>query len=267
MNYPTTEYLSLPFLDFISFNVYLEDRDRFGAYLRRLQNIAADRPLVMSELGLDSLRNGLAAQATAVDWQVRESFRQGCAGAFVFSWTDEWYRHDAVDDWAFGLTDAARRPKPALAAMSSASANVPLPQRPEPRISVVICCYNSAATIRDCLSGTALLRYPNHEVIVVDDGSTDGTGDIAGSFGVRVVATENLGLSHARNVGLREATGDIVAYLDSDAWPDPYWLDFLAVSFDDASVNTVVDRTCRRRTRVWSPTASPSLRGVPTTCC
>ena len=71
VNYPTTEYLELPFLDFVCFNVYLESQDRFEAYLARLQNIAGDRPLVMSELGLDAVRNGEAAQARSLDWQVR----------------------------------------------------------------------------------------------------------------------------------------------------------------------------------------------------
>jgi len=46
----------------------------------------------MSELGLDSVRNGEGAGAV-VDWQVRTAFASGCAGAFVFAWTDEWYRH------------------------------------------------------------------------------------------------------------------------------------------------------------------------------
>src|SRR5881396_3254517 len=68
VNYPTTEYLQLPFLDLLCFNVYLESQDRFEAYLARLQNIAADRPLVMSELGLDSLRHGESAQARSLDW-------------------------------------------------------------------------------------------------------------------------------------------------------------------------------------------------------
>src|SRR6476646_1469369 len=44
VNYPSTEYLQLPFLDFLCFNVYLEDRDQFRVYLSRLQNIADDRP-------------------------------------------------------------------------------------------------------------------------------------------------------------------------------------------------------------------------------
>ncbi|TML27176.1 MAG: glycosyl transferase, partial [Actinobacteria bacterium] len=49
VNFPSTEYLSLPFLDFVCFNVYLEERDRLSAYLARLQNLAADVPVVMAE--------------------------------------------------------------------------------------------------------------------------------------------------------------------------------------------------------------------------
>ena len=63
VNYPSTEYLQLPFLDFVCFNVYLESSERLEAYLARLQNLAGDRPLLMAEIGLDSLRNGEAAQA------------------------------------------------------------------------------------------------------------------------------------------------------------------------------------------------------------
>src|SRR5438552_13325513 len=138
VNYPTTEYLQLPFLDLLSFNVYLESRSRFDAYLDRLQNLAGNRPLLMSELGLDSLRNGEAAQATSLDWQVRTAFAAGCAGAFVFSWTDEWYRGAGdVDDWAFGLTRADRSPKPALAAARRAFGQAPFaPDLRWPRISV-----------------------------------------------------------------------------------------------------------------------------------
>src|SRR5207244_1634884 len=98
--YPTTEYLRLPFLDLVCFNVYLESRGRFEAYLARLHNLAGDRPLVLSELGLDSLRNGEQTQAAVLDWQVRAAFASGSAGTFVFAWTDEWYRAgEDVDDW------------------------------------------------------------------------------------------------------------------------------------------------------------------------
>ncbi len=233
VNYPTTEYLQLPFLDFVCFNVYLEDQDRLRAYLPRLQNIAGDRPLVMSEVGLDSLRNGKEKQAQVLDWQIRTAFSMGCAGVYIFSWTDEWYRGgEDVDDWAFGLTDQIRNPKPALKAVRDAFRAVPFPSDfPWPRISVVVCSHNGAKTIRDSCEGLANQKYPHFEVIVVSDGSQDQTADIAREYGFRVISVDHGGLSRARNVGLEAATGEIVAYIDDDAYPDPHWLHYLAAGF------------------------------------
>jgi len=71
VNYPTTEYLELPFLDLLCFNVYLESHDQLDAYLARLQNLVGDRPLILSEIGLDSLRNGEDLQARSLDDQIR----------------------------------------------------------------------------------------------------------------------------------------------------------------------------------------------------
>ncbi|HMH82891.1 MAG TPA: glycosyltransferase [Gemmatimonadales bacterium] len=233
VNYPTTEYLKLPFLDLVCFNVYLESQDRFEAYLARLQNIAGDRPLLMSELGLDSLRNDESGQARSLDWQVRTAFAAGCGGVFVFSWTDEWYRHgNDVDDWAFGLTREDRSPKPALETVREAFAEAPFaPSLPWPRISVVVCSYNGGRTIRDTCEALRRLDYPDYETIVVDDGSTDDMAAIARTYDVRVIRTPNRGLSSARNTGLAAATGEIVAYLDDDAYPDPHWLTYLAATF------------------------------------
>jgi GT2 family glycosyltransferase len=81
------------------------------------------------------------------------------------------------------------------------------------------------------LEGLAKLRYPSFEVIVVDDGSTDGTAEIIREYDVRLVQTENRGLSAARNLGLELATGEIIAYTDDDAYPDPHWLYYLAHTF------------------------------------
>jgi GT2 family glycosyltransferase len=100
-----------------------------------------------------------------------------------------------------------------------------------PRISVVISTFNGSRTIRDCLQGLTRLDYENFEVIVVDDGSTDGTADIVREYDVRLIRTENRGLSNARNTGCDAATGEIVAYLDDDARPDPHWLKYLAAMF------------------------------------
>ncbi len=233
VNYPSTEYLQLPFIDFVSFNVYLESQERLEAYLARLHNIAGDRPLVMAEIGLDSYRHGEDAQARVLDWQVRTAFAAGCAGAFVFAWTDEWFAGGSeVKDWDFGLTGRDRRPKPALRAVRDAFADAPFPPDLNwPPISVVVCSYNGERTIRDCFEGLLKLEYPNFEVIVVDDGSTDATAAITREYGFRLISTENRGLSNARNTGLEAATGEIVAYLDDDAYPDPHWLTYLAATF------------------------------------
>src|SRR5574341_1769136 len=233
VNYPSTEYLQLPFLDLVCFNVYLEAQERLEAYLTRLQNLADERPLFLTEVGLDSLRHCEQEQARTLDWQIRTAFATGCAGAFVYAWTDEWFSAGAgVDDWDFGLTRRDRSPKPALAAVRQAFADVPVPSDLAwPRISVVVCSYNGERTIDECLEGLRALEYPDFEVIVVDDGSTDGTAAIARRHGLAPITTDHGGLSHARNVGIEAATGEIVAFIDDDARPDPHWLTYLAVSF------------------------------------
>jgi len=233
VNFPTTEYLQLPFLDFHCFNVYLETDRQLEGYLARLQNVAGDRPLVMAEIGLDSRRNGEARQAESVAGQVRLAFAAGCAGAFVFAWTDEWHRggYD-VEDWDFGLTDRERRPKEALTSVGQAFREVPFsPEAEWPKVSVVVCACNGADTLRWCLEGMDGLDYPDYEVIVVDDGSKDETAAIAGECGYPAISTPNRGLSSARNTGLEAASGEIVAYIDCDARPDRDWLRYLAAAF------------------------------------
>src|SRR5262249_23614085 len=232
-NYPSTEYLELPFLDFLAFNVYLESQERLRAYLARLQNMTADRPLILAEIGLDSLRNGEGVQARVLDWQMRVGFAAGCAGLFVFSWTDEWYRGgQEISDWKFGLTTVTREPKAALQTMAQAFQEAPFSsQSPWPLISVIVCTYNGSRTLRDCLGGLQRLNYPAFEVIVVDDGSKDNAAAIAAEYNVRLISTANGGLSHARNVGWQTARGEVVAFLDDDASPDAHWLFYLASTF------------------------------------
>jgi O-antigen biosynthesis protein len=233
VNYPTTEYLEVAWADVATFNVYLEQPDRLAAYIARLQNLAGDRPLLLAEIGLDSRRHGEAEQARALEQQVRVAFGAGCAGTFVFAWTDEWHRggHD-VEDWDFGLTDRARRPKPALEAVGRALAEAPFPPTLAwPRISVVVCSYNGSRTIEQTLESLTRLQYPDYEVIVVNDGSRDATPEIASRYPVRLKSTPNRGLSAARNMGLEMATGEIIAYIDDDAYADPYWLTYLAATF------------------------------------
>jgi O-antigen biosynthesis protein len=234
VNYPSTEYLNLPFLDLMCFNVYLEAQEQLETYLPKLQTIAGDRPLILSEVGLDSLRNGLEKQAEVLEWQVKTAFRAGCAGTFVYAWTDEWYRSgEDVLDWNFGLTTRAREPKPALNSISNVYHEIPFPvDQSWPMVSVVVCTYNGSRTLQDTIDGLKQLEYPNFEVIIVDNGSTDGlTSQIAQQSGFRVIQTSPTGLSAARNIGMSESLGEIVAYIDDDARPDPHWLHYLVNSF------------------------------------
>lgn len=235
VNYPSTEYLDLGFCDFFCFNVYLEDRTRLEAYFARLQNIAEDRPLILAELGLDTQRNGEKKQAEVLAWQIESVFNAGMSGLFLFAWTDEWHRggHD-IEDWSFGLTTRSRDPKPALSVVRRCFEDVPFRRDVQwPKISVLVCTYNGSKTLEECLRGIGKLKYPDYETIVVSDGSTDRTHQIAQKFeGVRLIVLErNGGLSNARNVAARAAQGEIVAYIDDDAYPDPYWLHYLAHSF------------------------------------
>ena len=162
VNYPSTEYLQLPFLDLVCFNVYLESDEPLQAYLARLHNIAGDRPLLLTEIGLDSNGHGADVQARVLEQQLRAAYVSGCAGAFVFSWTDEWHRGGVdVDDWHFGLVDRERRPKPALAAAERAFGDVPFARDTDsPRVSVVVCSYNGEPTISRCLEALGRARLP-----------------------------------------------------------------------------------------------------------
>ncbi len=87
-----------------------------------------------------------------------------------------------------------------------------------PRVSVVIPAANAEAFLAEAIQGALDQTLPAHEVIVVDDGSTDRTGAIAGSFGSRVlVISEHVGgAGAARNRGSHAATGDWLAFLDAD---------------------------------------------------
>lgn len=94
-------------------------------------------------------------------------------------------------------------------------------------VSVVVPVYNNAGTIGECLDSLLSQSFEEKEIIVVDDGSTDGTRDIVMGLPVKLVATDHRGRSHARNVGIREAKGRIVGFAEGDA---VYDLGFLARS-------------------------------------
>lgn len=242
VNYPTTEYLDLSFLDFDCWNVYLETPQKLSSYIARLHNLSGDRPMILAEIGLDSMRNGHQKQADVLQWQIETIFGKGCAGLFVFAWTDQWWRGGAeIEDWDFGLVDRERNAKPALHAVSEAMKYIPVPKAMDlPFISVVICSYNGSATIRQTLSELLNLSYPRFEVVVVNDGSTDNLAAIVAEYPVQLInSPKNAGLSSARNIGMMESQGEIVAYLDDDAYPDPQWLHYLAYAYRTSTHDSI----------------------------
>ncbi|MCX6893435.1 MAG: glycosyltransferase [Verrucomicrobia bacterium] len=230
-NYPPTEFLRPESLDFVCFNVYLHQPQPFKNYLARLQMMAESKPLLLGEFGMDSLREGEACQAETLEWQVESAFRAGLAGAVVFSFTDDWWHGGrAVEDWAMGLTTRDRRPKPAFGAVRKMFGAAPgFPLARYPKVSIVVASYNGERTLTACLDSLQRLNYPSYEVILVDDGSTDATPQIALKHGgIRYFRHEkNLGLSTARNTGIAAATGEIIAFTDSDCRADEDWLYYL----------------------------------------
>ena len=96
----------------------------------------------------------------------------------------------------------------------------------KPNISVLIPAYNEESFISKCLESVKSQSYPvdRYEIIVMDNGSTDRTKEIAESMGVRVLNAEGLSIGGVRNLGAEVAEGEIFAYIDADCIAQPNWL-------------------------------------------
>lgn len=105
-----------------------------------------------------------------------------------------------------------------------------------PLVSVVVPAYNAQNTIGACLSGLLTQTYPHVEILVVDDGSTDRTGEICRGHGpmVRYQRQENAGSAAARNAALALAGGELIAFCDADDVLLPAYLDRAVTAYQDA---------------------------------
>ena len=109
---------------------------------------------------------------------------------------------------------------------------------PRPFISLVIPAYNSSRTIGNCLAMLQRQTYPPElfEVIVVDDGSSDNTAEIARSKRAKVLVQSNQGAAVARNLGAKEARGELILFTDSDCAPQEDWIERMVEPFTDPEI-------------------------------
>ena len=107
-----------------------------------------------------------------------------------------------------------------------------------PNFSIVINTLNRAQYLQDTLQSLRYLRYPHFEVVVVNGPSTDGTEGILHTHAdfVRAETCPATNLAKSRNIGLAASRGDVIAFLDDDAIPEPDWLDRLAHAYADPGV-------------------------------
>jgi O-antigen biosynthesis protein len=175
-------------------------------YVIRLHNLAEARPVVLE----------FAEELPGQDELVACAFGLGAAGVVAPA------MRQAVSSGTLGIKMLS-----AGELLPFVTLNGSCPPKPgeTPMVSVVICAYNAERTMRACLESLRKIDYPNYEVVIVDDGSGDGTAEIAMEFPeFRLIRQPNKGLSVARNVGMQAARGELVAYTDSDCVVDPDWL-------------------------------------------
>ena len=104
-------------------------------------------------------------------------------------------------------------------------------------ISIIVPIYNREKYLSECIDSILVQSYSDFEVLLIDDGSTDRSGEICDEYAqkdarIRVFHKENGGVSSARNVGLDNATGEWIAFVDSDDWVGEKYLESFSGHLD-----------------------------------
>jgi hypothetical protein len=196
-------------LDFLLIDCTLSSWADLASALMSCHWDIGDRPLVLGEA---SLTHGAAPKTPDIPWIIDTAVGCGVGGTVLREFS-------RTEPSTPGVLDAR------ITRRTVRDLDVEWPS-----ISVVINAYNAEATLDECLYHCDRLEYPKLEVIVVDDGSTDATAAIAGARPrAELVTIPHSGLSVGRNVGYRSAHGELVVYLDADAYPSPDWPWYLAL--------------------------------------
>jgi len=115
------------------------------------------------------------------------------------------------------------------------------------KVSVVVLTKNSEATVRKGLESILRQTRKPDEVIVVDGNSTDGTLEIVRQYPIKLVQEQGLGFGHARNLGVENAQGDLIFFIDSDCYAEPQWIEKILPHFEDSEIAGVTGVT-----RLWN---------------
>lgn len=99
-----------------------------------------------------------------------------------------------------------------------------------PKFSIIIPVYNVEKYIGKCLDSVMSQTYNDYEILVIDDGSTDNSKKIVKEYKVKLIESNHVGVSEARNIAIKKAKGDYLVFLDSDDWWDKELLKKLATS-------------------------------------
>jgi GT2 family glycosyltransferase len=118
---------------------------------------------------------------------------------------------------------------------------VPRAENSQPFVSVIVPVRDGESTIADCLDAILATDYPpdRREILVVDNGSSDGTAGLIRSRPVSYLREHKRGVSNARNRGIAESSGEILAFIDADCLAEPQWLTEIVRAFDDPEVGAV----------------------------
>lgn len=242
-NSPDTENILPQNQDFVAFDFSPDSKDSVAPTLAKLQNLAEDRPLLLSAAGVDSRIHGEEGQAELLRICLEESAAAGVAGMILSAWSD-FTRVDGKADEGrdVGLTRRDLTEKPAFSVVRESWAAL---QRPSdfldlietPKVSVIVCTHRGSATLVACLDSMVALDYPDFEIIVVNDGEDVRVAEITGTYdSVTHLPVEHAGLGAARNAGAAAASGDIFVYTDDDCSAGPGWLKWVVRLFSDAAV-------------------------------
>jgi glycosyltransferase involved in cell wall biosynthesis len=120
-----------------------------------------------------------------------------------------------------------------------------------PLVSVIIPMYNVEKYIAQCINSIINQSYNNLEIILINDGSHDYSGDIANDFSkkdkrIKVVHTINRGVSEARNLGIETAKGEYIIFVDSDDFLAPEYVEYMLSIAEKTGANFVMSKNCFR---------------------